>query len=66
MPVYRDLDLERAISTLPPRQQLAVQLRYAADLTQAEVATAMGVAPGTASALLSQAREALRQILEDE
>jgi len=49
-----------ALGALPPRQRLAVALRYAHDLTEREVAGALGCRPGTAAALLSRGRAALR------
>ena len=60
-----DLDLEQAIRDLPHRQQVAVALRYGADLSQADTAAVMGIAPGTAAALLNQARTNLRKRLGD-
>lgn len=59
-----DLDLIAAIRGLHHRQRTAISLRYLADLTQAEVAEIMGIAPGTAAALLNQARAKLRAELE--
>lgn len=61
-----DLDLLAAIRALPERQRLAISLRYLADLTQAEIAATMGIQPGTAAALLSQARAALRSALGED
>jgi RNA polymerase sigma-70 factor (ECF subfamily) len=55
-----DLDLIDAIRDLPPRQRRAIALRYLGDLTQGQVAELMGVAPGTAAALLNQGRSKLR------
>jgi len=40
-------------------------LRYVAELSEQEVAAAMGVAEGTASATLSSARRHLAQMLGD-
>jgi RNA polymerase sigma factor (sigma-70 family) len=58
------LDVRRAvrhaITALPPRQRLAVVLRYVHDLTEAQIADALGCAPGTAASLLSRGRAALR------
>ena len=48
-----------AIRSLPKRQREAVALRYLLDMSEAEVAEAMGVAVGTASATLVAARAAL-------
>ena len=53
-----------AVRTLPERQRQAVALRYVLDLTQEQVAEAMGVAPGTAAATLSAARHRLRTLLD--
>lgn len=60
-----DLDLERAIATLSPRQRTAVDLYYFVDLDVAMVAAVMGCAPGTVKATLSQARARLHQLLGD-
>ncbi|MGD9695756.1 MAG: RNA polymerase sigma factor [Thermoleophilia bacterium] len=49
-----------ALRRLPARQRVALSLRYAHDLTDAEIADALGCRPGTAASLLSRGREALR------
>lgn len=49
-----------AVRGLPDRQRTAVALRYVLDLTEAEVATVMGSAPGTTSATLVTARRRLQ------
>ena len=48
-----------ALASLPLRQRQALALRYLLGMTQAEVADAMGVAPGTAAATLHAARRNL-------
>lgn len=53
-----------AIARLPTRQREAVALRYVADLSERQVAEAMGVAEGTASATLASARRRLAADLE--
>jgi RNA polymerase sigma-70 factor (ECF subfamily) len=58
------IELWRAVAELPRRQRDAVVLRYVADLTEAQTAAAMGVAPGTVAATLSAARRALARRLE--
>lgn len=59
------VELWRAVAALPPRERLAVVLRYLGGLTEREVATAMKVAPGTVAATLSRARADLgRQLRE--
>ena len=52
-------DVWDALASLPRRQRQAVALRYLLGMTQAEVADAMGVAPGTAAATLHAARRNL-------
>lgn len=61
---HADLDLWGVLSALTPRQRRAVVLRYIEDLSQRNVAVELGVAEGTASATLSQARRALRSELQ--
>jgi RNA polymerase sigma-70 factor (ECF subfamily) len=50
-----------ALSALPPKQRIALALRYVHDLSDAEIATALGCRPGTVHALLSRGRAALRR-----
>lgn len=61
--VLRDLDLVGALRALAPRQRAAICLRYLYDLSETEVAEALGVKTGTASATLSQARCRLAELL---
>lgn len=58
-----DVDLALAIAELPVRQRTAIYLRYVADLTQAEVAQVLAIAPGSAASLLHAARNKLEQRL---
>jgi RNA polymerase sigma-70 factor (ECF subfamily) len=58
------LDLRRAVAALPDRMRAAVCLHYLADLPVAEVAAALGVAPGTVKSALHEARQRLRMSLE--
>lgn len=62
--VHRDFDLERAVSLLPGRQRLAVQLHYYVGLDVLECAALMGCAEGTVKATLHQARGNLRRHLD--
>lgn len=55
-----------AVRSLPPRQREAVVLRYYADLSEAEIAQALGCAPGTVKSQLSKARTALASALSAE
>jgi RNA polymerase sigma-70 factor (sigma-E family) len=52
--------LWRALSTLPPRQRVALVLRYYEDLSESETATAMGVSVGTVKSTVSRALASLR------
>lgn len=52
--------LARAMEDLPTQQRIALALRYVHDLSEPEIAAAMGVRPGTAGSLLSRGRETLR------
>lgn len=56
--------VRRLIRQLPRRQQTAVVLRYWADLTDEEVAEAMGCPLGTAKSLLSRGMARLREAAE--
>lgn len=60
-----DLELWAAVRDLPDRMRLAVGLRYIADLSEGEVAEAMGIASGTVAATLHAARRKLAGRLDD-
>lgn len=53
--------LASALAELPPKQRLALALRYVHDLSDAEIAAALGCRTGTVHALLSRGRSALRR-----
>jgi RNA polymerase sigma factor (sigma-70 family) len=53
--------LAAALAELPPKQRLALALRYVHDLSDAEIAAALNCRTGTVHALLSRGRGALRQ-----
>lgn len=53
--------LTAALAALPARQRLALALRYVHDLSDAEIADALGCRQGTVHALLSRGRSALRR-----
>ncbi len=59
-------ELWEAVNRLSVKQRSAIVLRYVDDLGQAEIASELGVAPGTVSATLTQARARLRVELEGE
>jgi RNA polymerase sigma-70 factor, ECF subfamily len=52
-------ELWAAVAQLPTRQREAIALRYVADLSERQVAEAMGIALGSASACLAAARRRL-------
>jgi RNA polymerase sigma-70 factor, ECF subfamily len=64
--VAADLDLDRAVTDLPRRQRLAVELHYFVGLTVDETAAVMDCAPGTVKSTLFDARARLRQLLGDD
>ncbi len=55
-----------AIRALPGRQREALVLRYYADLSEAEIARAMGVSRGTVKSTTSRAVAALARMLQEE
>lgn len=59
-------DMERALARIPERQRAALLLAELHDLTGLELATALGVSHVAARALLTRARESLRQALAAE
>jgi RNA polymerase sigma-70 factor (ECF subfamily) len=62
----RDPTLHAAVQALPPRRRLVVFLRYFADLGYDEIASVLGLAPGTVAATLSQAHAQLGSALRPE
>jgi RNA polymerase sigma-70 factor (sigma-E family) len=50
-----------ALRQLPPGQRAVVVLRYGADLTDAQIAAALGCSPGTVRSQLSRALAGLRE-----
>jgi RNA polymerase sigma-70 factor (ECF subfamily) len=59
-------DLQRALEKIPERQRTALLLAELHDLTGLELAAALGVSHVAARALLTRARESLRQALAAE
>lgn len=54
------------VQSLPRRQRTAIALRYVADLTEDQIALAMGVRRGTVSVLLARAHQRLASLVADE
>src|SRR4249919_879143 len=59
-------DMQRALARIPERQRAALLLAEVHDLTGLELAAALGVSHVAARALLTRARESLRQALAAE
>ena len=59
-------DMQRALERIPERQRAALLLAELHDLTGLELASALGVSHVAARALLTRARESLRQALATE
>lgn len=55
-----------AILELSPRQRAVIALRYYEDLSEAEIATTLGISTGNVKKHADRARTRLRQILERE
>lgn len=54
-----------AVRALPERERTMIALRYAADLTEPQIAALLGVVSGTVSTTLHRARARLRVALLD-
>lgn len=61
-----DGELWSRVRRLPERQRVAVGLRYALDLSHAEIATALGCTQTTSRRLVSDGLAALRAELRSE
>ena len=59
-------DMQRALERIPERQRAALLLAELHDLSGLELADALGVSHVAARALLTRARESLRQALATE
>ncbi|WP_101788659.1 sigma-70 family RNA polymerase sigma factor [Nonomuraea indica] len=59
-------ELLRALDRLPRRQREAVVLRYWLDLSEREIADAMGISPGSVKTHASRALAALGKALQEE
>lgn len=59
-------ELRRALRRLPPRQRVAVVLRYYEDLSEEDMAEAMRCSVPAARSLLSRGMQTLRTIVERE
>jgi RNA polymerase sigma-70 factor (ECF subfamily) len=66
MDAHLSADMQRALGRIPERQRAALLLAELHDLTGLELAAALGVSHVAARALLTRARESLRQALAAE
>jgi RNA polymerase sigma-70 factor, ECF subfamily len=66
MDAHLSADMQRALARIPERQRAALLLAELHDLTGLELAAALGVSHVAARALLTRARESLRQALAAE
>ena len=57
------MDVARALRSLSARERRLVELRYALDLTYAEVAIAVGAPEGTVRVQLHRARRRLHALM---
>jgi len=55
-----------ALRTLPPRQREALVLRYYGDLSEAQIASTMGISRGAVKSHTARAMSSLRSVLERE
>ncbi|MDX1658277.1 MAG: sigma-70 family RNA polymerase sigma factor [Nitriliruptorales bacterium] len=62
-PPHPPSEVWEAVDGLPDRMRQAIVLRYVGDLSQADIAAVMGVAPGTVAAHLHAGRERLGAML---
>jgi RNA polymerase sigma-70 factor (ECF subfamily) len=59
----QQIDLANAIRGLPPIHRAAIHLFYLEDLSLEEIASVLGIPPGTVKSRLHHAREALKRQL---
>jgi DNA-directed RNA polymerase specialized sigma24 family protein len=57
--------VRQALDRLPARQREVLLLRYYEDLSEAEIATRLGCAPGTVKSSAARALRALRDMLPE-
>jgi RNA polymerase sigma factor (sigma-70 family) len=59
-----DVYLLDALARLTPQRRIALTLRFYADLSEADIAAAMSVRPGTVKSLVSRGLADLRKVVE--
>lgn len=64
VPELEFVEVADLLDRLPPKQRVAIVLRYYEDLTEAQIAEVMGCRPGSVGPLLTRAHAKLRKALE--
>jgi RNA polymerase sigma factor (sigma-70 family) len=62
---FKDLDLERALASLPVESRSVIVLRHYLDWSTDDVARALQVRPGTVKSRLHRAMNELRELMEE-
>lgn len=60
----RDDEVARALPQLPPRQRTVLVLRHWQDLSEAEIASQLGIAPGSVKSAASRGMARLQVLLD--
>lgn len=64
-PVDEEVAIWQSLASLSPRQRAAVVLRYVEDMSEREIANALGCRPGTVKSLLSRAFHSLQREVDN-
>jgi RNA polymerase sigma-70 factor, ECF subfamily len=64
-PLGWSVEILDAVRALPERERVAITLRYVADLSTAQIAEVMGIAPGTVGSTLFAGRRRMAMALGD-
>lgn len=65
-PMGWSVEVLDSVRALPERERVAIALRYVADLSTAQIAAVMGVAPGTVGSTLFAGRRRMAMALGDD
>ena len=64
-PVDEEVAIWQSLACLSPRQRAAVVLRYVEDMSERDIANALGCRPGTVKSLLSRALHSLQREVDN-